>query len=598
MGTVWRAGGMRAVTRFTAMAMTVGLLVVGGVQAASALGPAVLLSVTVSPTTASVGVGQTEQFSATGHYSDLSTKDLTDAVTWSASSGATISNASGSQGLATATGTGVSTITATDPNLAVPGTAALTVTPAVLLAVTVSPTVASIGVGQTEQFSATGHYSDLSTADLTDAVTWSASSGATISNASGSQGLATATGTGVSTITATDPNLAVPGTAALTVTPAVLLAVTVSPTVASIGVGQTEQFSATGHYSDLSTADLTDAVTWSASSGATISNASGSHGLATATGTGVSTITATDPNLAVPGTAALTVTPAVLLAVTVSPTVASIGVGQTEQFSATGHYSDLSTADLTDAVTWSASSGATISNASGSHGLATATGTGVSTITATDADVTLPGTALLTVTSPVLLAITVSPTAATVGVGRAEQFTATGHYSDLSTADLTDAVTWSASSGATISNAPGAEGLATATATGVSTITATDADVALPGTALLVVTPASGPPPAPSLLTDPGAGKRKVDVVLAGENFTPGETVTVTYVSGLRRPKKATTVLCSAVADSNGSFTCTGMIPKRGRSGKKGMHTIEATAPSGDHATTQYTIEKPPRTKK
>ncbi|MGA2520019.1 MAG: hypothetical protein ABSG81_04280, partial [Acidimicrobiales bacterium] len=187
---------------------------------------------------------------------------------------------------------------------------------------------------------------------------------------------------------------------------------------------------------------------------------------------------------------------------------------------------------------------------------------------------------------------------ASIGVGQTEQFSATGHYSDLSTADLTDAVTWSASSGATISNTPGAQGLATGTGTGVSTITATDPSLVLPGTALLVVTPASGPPAAPSLSSDPGAGKRKVNIVASGANFTPGETVTVTYLSGLQKPKRATTVLCTAVADSNGSFACTGMIPKRGRSGKKGMHTIEATAPSGDRATTQYTIEKPPRTKK
>ena len=32
----------------------------------------------MSPAVASIGVGQTEQFTATGLYSDLSTKDLTD----------------------------------------------------------------------------------------------------------------------------------------------------------------------------------------------------------------------------------------------------------------------------------------------------------------------------------------------------------------------------------------------------------------------------------------------------------------------------------------------------------------------------------------
>jgi hypothetical protein len=69
----------------------------------------------VSPTNPSVPKGQTEQFMAMGMYSDNSTKDLTDQVTWASSDAsiATISNASGSQGLATAVEIGTSTISAT-----------------------------------------------------------------------------------------------------------------------------------------------------------------------------------------------------------------------------------------------------------------------------------------------------------------------------------------------------------------------------------------------------------------------------------------------------------------------------------------------------
>ena len=127
---------------------------------ASALGSPVLLTITVAPAVVSVPSGETEQFTATGHYSNLSTEDLTDTVTWSSSSTATatISNASGSQGLATAAGTGLATIKAADASVS--GTGVMTVLPAVLLTVTVSPLAASIPVGETEQFTATGHYSD------------------------------------------------------------------------------------------------------------------------------------------------------------------------------------------------------------------------------------------------------------------------------------------------------------------------------------------------------------------------------------------------------------------------------------------------------
>ncbi len=455
--------------------------------------PAVLVSITVSPNPASIAAGGTQQFTATGHYSDLSTEDLTSTAIWSSTlaSAATISNTTGSQGLATGIGTGVTTIEATDPSSLIQGTAVLTVTPAVLVSITVSPTTASIAAGGTQQFTATGHYSDLSTADLTDTVTWSSSltSFGTVSNASGSQGLATGVADGATTITATDGLIL--GTAVLTVTPAVLVSITVSPTTASIAAGGTQQFTATGHYSDLSTADLTDTVTWSSSltSFGTVSNASGSQGLATGVADGATTITATDGLIL--GTAVLTVLPATLVSITVSPTTASIAAGGTQQFTATGHYSDLSTADLTDTVTWSSSltSFGTVSNASGSQGLATGVADGATTITATDG--LILGTAVLTVLPATLVSITVSPTTASIAAGGTQQFTATGHYSDLGTADLTDTVTWSSSltSFGTVSNASGSQGLATAVADGATTITATDGLIL--GTAVLTVLPAT-----------------------------------------------------------------------------------------------------------
>ena len=88
-----------------------------------------LQSITVSPNPASVAVGHTLQFMATGHYSDGSTRDLTTAVTWSSNhKTATISNSPGSQGLAT----GVEVekgviITASQGTIS--GTALLNVTP-------------------------------------------------------------------------------------------------------------------------------------------------------------------------------------------------------------------------------------------------------------------------------------------------------------------------------------------------------------------------------------------------------------------------------------------------------------------------------------
>ena len=172
---------LRVLARVLPLALVVGLFGASQSESAGALGPAILLSITVAPAVTTITQGATQQFTATGTYSDLSTKNLTDTVTWSSSSSstATVSNAHGSQGLATGVGTGVATITASDPATPLPGTAALTVTPALpipttttlptvpttlptsvgtghLVSVTVTPPVANVAVGAGEQFTATG----------------------------------------------------------------------------------------------------------------------------------------------------------------------------------------------------------------------------------------------------------------------------------------------------------------------------------------------------------------------------------------------------------------------------------------------------------
>ncbi|HXQ44795.1 MAG TPA: Ig-like domain-containing protein, partial [Acidimicrobiales bacterium] len=231
---------------------------------------------------------------------------------------------------------------------------------------------------------------------------------------------------------------------------------------------------------------------------------------------------------------------------------------------------------------------ATISNATGSQGLATGVSTGVVTITATDPTTLIPGTAVLTVLPAVLLSITVAPTVASVPAGQTQQFTATGYYSDLSTQNLTDSVTWSTSgAAATISNATGSQGLATGVSTGVVTITATDPTTLIPGTAVLTVTPG---PAAPSITMTPSSGRKRAHVTISGTGFTPGQSVTITYFSGRKKGTKASTVVCTTSVASDGTFACNGRIPRRHRAGRNGQKTIEATEPDGKTATTTYTL--------
>jgi uncharacterized protein YjdB len=262
-----------------------------------------ITSITLSPGTASIAAGQTQQFNgtATTNSGQTITNDNS-AGTWSSSNtGVATVNASG---LATAVGAGTTTITATVQTGAgsVSGTATLTVTPAALASITVSPSAPSVTAGQTQQFSATGVYTDNSQQALSSA-TWTSSntSVATIDNS----GLATAVAAGTTTITATSNGIS--GTATLTVTAAVptLVSIAVAPANPSVTAGSTEQFAATGKYSDGSTQTLTS-VTWasSATAVATIDDT----GLANAVAAGSTTISATTNGIS--GSTSMTVTAA------------------------------------------------------------------------------------------------------------------------------------------------------------------------------------------------------------------------------------------------------------------------------------------------
>jgi sugar lactone lactonase YvrE len=152
---------------------------------------------------------------------------------------------------------------------------------------------------------------------------------------------------------------------------------------------------------------------------------------------------------------------------------ASLPKGISEQFIATGIYSDGTKQNLTASATWSSSNPAvaTISNS----GVATAVGAGTAKITATAGIASLSYT--LTVTTAALNYISVTPPAPTVGAGQTRQFTATGTFSDSSTLDITSNVSWS-SSNISIANvnstAPAPMGLASGLTPGTVIITATN----------------------------------------------------------------------------------------------------------------------------
>lgn len=102
-----------------------------------------LVSITVTPATASIAVAGHQQFTATGNYSDGSHQNLTGSATWTSSSPSIATISSG--GLTTGVAAGITTIKAASGSIY--GTASLTVTTAGTFSISASPASLSLSQG-------------------------------------------------------------------------------------------------------------------------------------------------------------------------------------------------------------------------------------------------------------------------------------------------------------------------------------------------------------------------------------------------------------------------------------------------------------------
>ncbi len=412
-------------------------------------------TLTVSPTTQSVIVGQSAQFTATGtvgHGSNhpSTTSNVTDTATWTSSvpGVATVS----SQGVATGVGAGTTTITASingytgvtsaSAVLTVSGSSGGVGPGTTVVSLAVIPSSQSVAVPtQTAQFLAIGTTSTGQTVDVTNAAVWSSSS-QQIATIGANTGFATAVGQGTTTITAlyASGGSTLTGTASFTVlggTTEEYTAVTLIPSSQAVSAsGQTGQFIAlatsgtTGLEEDVTNSPQ---LTWQSSipSVATVTTglASG-NGIATGVSQGTSTVTALLENpdgslVSNFATINVTLTPAPepLLSLQIIP--GSITVGNlldTGQFLAIGTYSTSPTVrDLTNSVTWSTSApsvfpvntnGSGTANSGADAGVVTAYGTGDATIIAEATDPTTGSiqTATATFSCPLVI-----PTPTTAG---------------------------------------------------------------------------------------------------------------------------------------------------------------------------------------
>jgi len=324
------------------------VLLIGGVnggvtQAAdqwyspSSLTPPGLSSIEITPSGPVILAGQTQPFTALGTFTDGSTQTL-QSVIWNSSNPAvaTVANASGSAGTVNATAAGTSTLVAAAGSAG--GSTSLTVIG--LSSLTISPSSQSLIVGTSLQFTATGTFTDGSTRDLTQSVTWSVNNApgggpgaGTISTAGSYTAPGSVPGSPTVNISAALPaNPGLPGAAQVTILPPPPVMVSVLPNALTLNVSDTVPFTATVQ-------NAPNQVSWQVND-----TPGGSPSLGTISPTGsyaapatvaspltVSVTAVSQVDLTAKGSAQVTINPVI---VQVSPGSATLSAGGTQPFSA------------------------------------------------------------------------------------------------------------------------------------------------------------------------------------------------------------------------------------------------------------------------
>jgi uncharacterized protein YjdB len=440
----------------------------GCTQGEKLTGSAIIASVTVSPTTVALTPGRTAQLS--GRAFDEGGVQTSAALSWeSASAGVAIVSSSG---LVTAVGVGTTQIMVGAGE--VTDVATVTVTPAPVATVALTPQNPQVTVNQTTQLTAT--LRDADGGVLTGrTVTWETSAAGTATVAA--NGLVRGVAPGSATITARSEGRA--ASTSVTVLVAPVASVTLTPASPVIVTGATVQLVPV--LRDVTGAELTGrAVTYETSAGGIATVTAG--GLVTGVGVGSATITARSEGQS--GTTVITVQatpPAPVATVAVDPQGPTVNIDGTVQMTATLRSSN-GTVLTGRSITWETSA-ASVATVGAATGLVRGVAPGTVTITARSEG--QAGTSSVTVRLAPVATIAVTPAAPSIPVNGTTQLTAT--LRDAGGNVLTGrTVTWETSAGAVASVT--AAGLVTGLSAGSSTITARSEGQA--GTVVVTVQPA------------------------------------------------------------------------------------------------------------
>lgn len=388
-----------------------------------------LVSLTLTPATASVASGGTRQFSVAALWSDGSV--AVPPLSWQAGGGSV--NATGLYTAGPAPGT--YRLIVRDQAATRADTSFVTVTsPApVLQAVEINPGTATLQAGGTQQFFVQGVWTNGGTA--TPSVTWSATGGSITSSGRYTAGSVA----GTWRVIAREPTTGLADTADVVIQPPVpvLTAIVVTPDPVVMQPGSVQSFAVHGVWTNGGSG--APAVSWSATGG-TIS-ASGVYSAGAVAGTYRVIATQVGGTLADTATVTIATAPPVLTGLVVSPDSVTVQTGGGRQYTVAGVWTNGGSG--APAVTWSTNGGAITTS-----GYFTAGGTpGTYRIVATQSGGTLADTATVFVTSgtPVLTSLQIIPDSVNLQTGMAYEFDVRATWSNGTT--TVPALDWSATGG-------------------------------------------------------------------------------------------------------------------------------------------------------
>jgi hypothetical protein len=430
--------------------------------------PAELIAIVITPDSPELPLGSSVAFAATGIRSDGSEADVTAVAAWSSSDVQHLA-VDGASGEAFASGLGGAIVEA-ELSGVIGSTVALVVA-ADLVELAIEQVGIDLPLGGSYGFTALATASDGSETDVTAVVTWSSDNPfvAVASNDAGMQGVVSSTGQGTVTLRASLGDLE--ALTVVTVGPAALLSLAIDPPVWTTPLGVSVDFAAIGTYTDGSELDHTSDAAWSAD--LPLVAVFGGGGTAVPAGQGTTDVTASFGDL--DAGASLTVEPAALVSIAVTPPSVEMAVGELLAFEATGTYTTGAVTDVTESVFWASSAPGfvTVNNLTGDQGEATAVAEGIATVLASLTS--LSGAAVVEVISAAPVSLGILPLLPVVTVGSSLPLTAGALLTDGTLLDVTSEVTWASLDPglATLTNDLGSEGLLTGLAAGSAEVTAT-----------------------------------------------------------------------------------------------------------------------------